>query len=268
MFVPVLAHRFARERLKALAQYEGLIVKEMPTIKKLVLTNCAKMTDEELKLVAWMKNVEALEMNALELPQERLALLKELTHLKSLRLPNGKTPYSDDVKETINGLPVVSIGYGTFAGCQSLTSVTILNRVTSIQDYAFDGCSSLTNISIGNSVANIGGHAFSACINLTSVTIPNSVTSIGNWAFESCTSLASITIPDSAPSSTAFFMAASSAVSRSLEKPTLAGAAVGSSACCATRSRVVAASSATSSIRTRIRRGYREVMAAPLTTRR
>ena len=30
VFVPVLAHRFARERLKALAQYERLIVKEMP----------------------------------------------------------------------------------------------------------------------------------------------------------------------------------------------------------------------------------------------
>ena len=32
VFVPVLAHRFARERLKALAQYERLIVKEMPEV--------------------------------------------------------------------------------------------------------------------------------------------------------------------------------------------------------------------------------------------
>ena len=30
VYVPVLAHRFARERLKALAQVEGLITKEMP----------------------------------------------------------------------------------------------------------------------------------------------------------------------------------------------------------------------------------------------
>ena len=32
VFVPVLAHRFARERLKALAQVEGMITKEMPEV--------------------------------------------------------------------------------------------------------------------------------------------------------------------------------------------------------------------------------------------
>lgn len=89
-----------------------LIVKEMPTIKKLVLTNCAKATDEDLKLVAGMKNVEALEMNNLELPQERLALLKDLTHLKSLRLPKGKNPYSDDLKSAIKAtLPGVALKF-------------------------------------------------------------------------------------------------------------------------------------------------------------
>jgi protein-tyrosine-phosphatase len=32
VFVPVLAHRFARERLKALAQVEGLVTKEQPEV--------------------------------------------------------------------------------------------------------------------------------------------------------------------------------------------------------------------------------------------
>ena len=32
MFVPVLAHRFARERLKALGQAEGVIAKEQPEV--------------------------------------------------------------------------------------------------------------------------------------------------------------------------------------------------------------------------------------------
>ena len=32
VFVPVLAHRFARERLKALAQTEGLVTMEMPEV--------------------------------------------------------------------------------------------------------------------------------------------------------------------------------------------------------------------------------------------
>ena len=66
---------------------------------------------------------------------------------------------------------------------QSLVSVEIGTKATSIEDEAFSGCSSLTSVSIGNSVTSIGNSAFSGCSSLTSVIIPNSVTSIGNSAF-------------------------------------------------------------------------------------
>ena len=42
VFVPVLAHRFARERLKALAQNEGLIVKEMPEVLFVCVQNAGR----------------------------------------------------------------------------------------------------------------------------------------------------------------------------------------------------------------------------------
>ena len=42
VFVPVLAHRFARERLKALAQYERLIVKEMPEVLIVCVHNAGR----------------------------------------------------------------------------------------------------------------------------------------------------------------------------------------------------------------------------------
>ena len=42
VFVPVLVHRFARERLKALAQYEGLIVKEMPEVLFVCVHNAGR----------------------------------------------------------------------------------------------------------------------------------------------------------------------------------------------------------------------------------
>jgi protein-tyrosine-phosphatase len=42
VFVPVLAHRFARERLKALAQYEGLAVKEMPEVLFVCVHNAGR----------------------------------------------------------------------------------------------------------------------------------------------------------------------------------------------------------------------------------
>jgi protein-tyrosine-phosphatase len=42
VFVPVLAHRFARERLKALAQMEGLLVKEMPEVLFVCVHNAGR----------------------------------------------------------------------------------------------------------------------------------------------------------------------------------------------------------------------------------
>jgi protein-tyrosine-phosphatase len=42
VFVPVLAHRFARERLKALAQYEGALVKEQPEILFVCVHNAGR----------------------------------------------------------------------------------------------------------------------------------------------------------------------------------------------------------------------------------
>lgn len=65
-------------------------------------------------------------------------------------------------------------------------SVTILDGVTSIGDYAFDGCSNLSFVTIGNSVTRIGNNAFDGCSSLASVTISSSVTSIGYDAFYGC----------------------------------------------------------------------------------
>ena len=144
------------------------------------------------------------------------------------------------IPETHNGLPVTSIGSYAFAGCASLTSITIPDSVTSIGsrvflsctniasatmpalaidvipkdslktvvitsgesigDYAFDGCTSLTSITIPGSVTSIGDLAFYGCTSLTSIAIPDSVASIGSSAFSDCDSLTSVTIPDSVTS--------------------------------------------------------------------
>ncbi len=42
VFVPVLAHRFARERLQALAQMEGLMTKEMPEVLFVCVHNAGR----------------------------------------------------------------------------------------------------------------------------------------------------------------------------------------------------------------------------------
>ena len=95
---------------------------------------------------------------------------------------------------------ITSIKNHVFFGCTALQSITIPKSVKSIGEDAFCNCKSLISITIPESVTNIGGAAFSGCTALTSITIPDGVTSIGAWAFSGCTALQSITIPSSVTS--------------------------------------------------------------------
>jgi hypothetical protein len=64
------------------------------------------------------------------------------------------------IPDTVNGLPVTSIGYGAFFFNTSLTSLTVGANVTSIGDYAFDGCSSLTSVYFQGNAPPDDGRAF------------------------------------------------------------------------------------------------------------
>ena len=79
---------------------------------------------------------------------------------------------------------------------RKISSLEILNTVTSIGNYAFYNCSKLTSITIPEGVTTIGDYAFYNCSALTSVTIGKSVTSIGNEAFSNCRNLEDITVSE------------------------------------------------------------------------
>ena len=114
-------------------------------------------------------------------------------------IPQGITAfyYCDSLTSVSIPDSVTSIGDNAFYFCESLTSVTIPDSVTAIGDSAFSYCDSLTSVSIPDSVTSIGDEAFYSCSSLTSVNIPDSVTSIGDRAFSYCDSLTSVSIPDS-----------------------------------------------------------------------
>ena len=88
---------------------------------------------------------------------------------------------------------LMRLNKGAFAGCSSLTNITLPNSVTSIGFRAFKNCSSLTSITIPNGVTGIGDGTFSDCPRLVSITIPKSVTSIDYLAFSGCSNLTNIT---------------------------------------------------------------------------
>jgi len=92
---------------------------------------------------------------------------------------------------------VTTIGIYVFSYCNSLTSITIPDNITTIGEGAFYRCKSLASITLGDSVTIIGDETFYECTNLTNITLPDSVTTIGTWAFRDCRSLTSITIGNS-----------------------------------------------------------------------
>ena len=73
------------------------------------------------------------------------------------------------IPSTYNGIPVTIIGERAFYNCTGLTSITIPDSITSIENYAFYGCSGLTSITIPESVTSIGIWAFAYCTGLTKI---------------------------------------------------------------------------------------------------
>ena len=101
--------------------------------------------------------------------------------LQSIQLPNS----------------ITHIGKGAFQFLSGLTSITIPDGVTTIEDKVFLGCHSLVEINLPRKLTSIGDGAFFSCESLQSLVIPEGVKKIGSYTFHGCSSLTSISLPAS-----------------------------------------------------------------------
>ena len=80
-----------------------------------------------------------------------------------------------------------------------ITSYSIPDTVTTIQDHAFQLVSTLTDITIPEHIDRINDSVFSGC-QFQEIHIPDAVTYIGESAFSGCSSLTHVSIPDAVTS--------------------------------------------------------------------
>ena len=73
-----------------------------------------------------------------------------------------------------------------------VTSLTIPNSVTTINEDTFAHFNSFTSVTIPDNVTKIGDSAFYRCFSLVNVTIGSGVTSIDNYAFGQCNKLVEV----------------------------------------------------------------------------
>ncbi len=85
------------------------------------------------------------------------------------------------IPEKIDEKPV-HVAENAFAGNKKITSVTIKGSA-SIGESAFAGCTSLSKLTIQEGTETIGENAFNGCDALSEVDIPSTVTSVGRNAF-------------------------------------------------------------------------------------
>lgn len=104
------------------------------------------------------------------------------------------TVTKDNATYTAKGNCVIATKSKTLVlGCKA-SAIPTDGSVTSIGDGAFEGCQTLTAITIPDKIEKIGANAFKDCAGLVSVTLGKGVASIGELAFDGCKALEKVYI--------------------------------------------------------------------------
>lgn len=99
------------------------------------------------------------------------------------------------IPDTLDNLPVVTVGEGAFYNCAGITGVRLPKTVTAIADGAFYGCTKLKYAELSDALTDLGQSAFYQCSVLEAIHLPEKIKSIPNSCFAYCTALREITWP-------------------------------------------------------------------------
>ena len=105
--------------------------------------------------------------------------------LKAFAINCGATEYS--IPNSVS-----KIGEEVFAGCTTLTAITMTDSVTDIKDNAFSNCTALRSIVIPDSVVKMGDQVLSGCTALESVTLSKGLKNIDEHTLQGCVNLKTI----------------------------------------------------------------------------
>lgn len=88
------------------------------------------------------------------------------------------------IPDTIDGIPVATLGSELFWSMEEITSVTLPESLEYIGARVFQNCTSLTSIKIPDSVHEIGDSCFLGCSKLKDINIPAELVYVGAFAFD------------------------------------------------------------------------------------
>ena len=97
--------------------------------------------------------------------------------------------------ETLDNLPVISVGLCTFIMRSDLTAVTLPRTLRHIGGSAFEGCTALSKITMPDGLENVEYRAFASCTALAAVNFPDSVTALGGGVLAGCSALTCVHLP-------------------------------------------------------------------------
>ena len=171
------------------------------TIEKGVMTFWNPVNDDKGNRINAIPKIIIKDLSA----WMRIKFESELFRVDESFAKRGWDLYTDDGKKIADLVvpeDIDSIRAYTFAGCGSITSVTMRDNIKSIGDYAFWKCQSLTSVVIGDGVTAIGESAFSLRFDhgyeecgIKSLTFGKNVKNIGKCAF-AYNKLTSLKLPE------------------------------------------------------------------------